>query len=103
LNVSSSDSKKCTLAQGLVALNQLTHTNCFWIFSVCGTDLGPVARKLGVGVYIRVCGCFWGDGRISEVVSCVFHSSLDVVDVSKLGLWLAGVADIGVLFCYTFS
>jgi hypothetical protein len=21
-----------TLAQGLVALNQLTHTNCFWIF-----------------------------------------------------------------------
>jgi hypothetical protein len=32
LNVSSSDSKKCTLAQGLVALNQLTHTNCFWIF-----------------------------------------------------------------------
>jgi hypothetical protein len=39
LNARSLDKRKRTLAQGLVALDQLTHTNRFWVFLVCGQAL----------------------------------------------------------------
>jgi hypothetical protein len=95
LNASSSDKRERTLAQGLVALNQLTHTIFLGFFGLW-TGLGPVAGKLGVGVYIWVCGCFWGDRRIWEEVRYAFHFCLVLVDIGKLELLSAVVAGIGV-------
>jgi hypothetical protein len=90
-----SGQKKCTLAQGLVALNQLTHTNCFWGFLVCGQALDQWQKNWEFGCiygFVIVLGRWKDLGK----VTWVFYLTLNLIAVSKLGLLRIAVSGIGV-------